>query len=166
MEPVQSIIDESWYIRPPGPPGVPDRHNAGGVVARREGERVLVALLRERKHPDYVLPKGGIERGETAEMAARREIAEEAGFTALTLLAELGTRERLSFKRRKWTTVHYFLYVTEEIDVTPIDQENHAEKPFWFPLEKLPPFFWPEQRELIETNYQKILDAVMQRYPL
>lgn len=152
------MIDESWYIRPPA---IPERHNAGGIVVRRDADQVLIALLREWKYPDYVLPKGGIERGETPEVAARREITEEAGFTALTLLAELGTRERLSFTRRKWTIGHYFLYVTEQIDVTPIDAANHPEKPSWFPLEKLPSFFWPEQRELVETNYQKIRDAVI-----
>src|SRR5687767_3339961 len=113
MDPERVIINNTWYVRPPG---IPERYNAGGVVVRPEGEKIMVALVHEWKYPGFVLPKGGIERGESPELAARREIAEESGFTALTLLADLGTRERLSFNRRKWTIGHYFLYVTDQID--------------------------------------------------
>jgi 8-oxo-dGTP pyrophosphatase MutT (NUDIX family) len=158
MEPLKTLIDESWYIRPSG---IPERHNAGGVVVRREEGRILVALVREWKYPGYVLPKGGIERGELPETAARREVTEEAGFNSLTLLADLGTRERLSFTKRKWTIGHYFLYLTDQIDVAPLDRRNHPEKPTWFPLDELPPFFWPEQRDLVESNREKIKEAVL-----
>jgi 8-oxo-dGTP pyrophosphatase MutT (NUDIX family) len=57
--------------------------HAGGVVRRddREGPRFL--LVRASRPPfDWVIPKGHIERGESPEQTAGREVAEEAGVEA------------------------------------------------------------------------------------
>ena len=56
--------------------------HAGGVVFRGDADR-RVLLVRAKPAPhDWVLPKGHIERGETAETTARREVIEEAGVDA------------------------------------------------------------------------------------
>jgi len=56
--------------------------HAGGVVFRGETDR-RVLLVRAKPAPhDWVLPKGHIERGETPEETARREVIEEAGVDA------------------------------------------------------------------------------------
>jgi ADP-ribose pyrophosphatase YjhB (NUDIX family) len=148
------MIDDSWYMRPSG---TRDRTSAGGVVVRKDGSgRVLVALTGEPGFEGYVLPKGGVEQGEALLDAARREIAEEAGFTELTLLAEIGTRERLSYDRRRWITTHYFLFRTEQSDPQPTDP-RHAYLVRWFDLDApLPPMIWPEQRALLETERERI----------
>lgn len=145
-------IDESWYVRPVG---VRDHTSAGGVVVRVEAGEVLVALARDEEAPTHVLPKGTLEPGESIEAAARREIAEEAGFTRLTKLADLGACERLTIGKDVWLTAHYFLYLTAEIDVQPTDPA-HPDPPAWYRLDALPPMFWPEQRRLIEQNLDRI----------
>jgi len=107
------VIDESWYVRPEG---IKDRISAGGIIARRDDSgQVFLALTRGEGAVGsaYILPKGGIDPGESVEEAARREIAEEAGFSRLTLLETLGTRERLSYDRRRWITTHYFVFETD-----------------------------------------------------
>src|SRR3954466_8510014 len=65
--------------------------HAGGVVIEGSGTDVRVLLVRGSRAPyPWVLPKGHIERGETPEDAARREVQEEAGVDA-EVSRDLGT---------------------------------------------------------------------------
>jgi 8-oxo-dGTP diphosphatase len=52
---------------------------AGGVVLREAGEGVEVVLVHRPRYDDWSLPKGKLERGESFEAAALREIEEETG---------------------------------------------------------------------------------------
>ena len=53
---------------------------AGGIAFRRDGERLLVLLVKAKKDPSlWIFPKGHIEPGETASEAAVRETREEGG---------------------------------------------------------------------------------------
>ena len=151
------VIDSTWYVRPDG---VPDRLAAGGIVARLEEGKVLIALGQQDGYTDYVLPKGGIDPGESIEQAARREIHEEAGFSDLTLLSELGVKARLNGAKTKWVTQHYYLFVTQQVESKPTDP-RHAPS-VWFALDDLPLLCWPEQYELILTHRQMIEEQVRQ----
>ena len=150
-------IDESWYRRPKG---VVERPAAGGVVVRRDGATLYVAFARESDFPGYVLPKGGVDSGETDEQAARREIEEEIGISELKLLDDLGVRERLNFQKKRWVRTHYFLYETTQVEGEPLDRSKHYMGASWFPLDALPEILWPEQTELIESNRETIRRAV------
>ncbi|MGC8512569.1 MAG: NUDIX hydrolase [Acidimicrobiales bacterium] len=59
---------------------------AGGVVWRRQGDRIYVVLVHRPAYDDWSLPKGKVDPGETDEDAALREVAEET-----TLVAALGS---------------------------------------------------------------------------
>ena len=150
------MIDNSWYIRPKG---LRERHAAGGVVVRRDGNQVLLALAREKGYTDYVLPKGHVEAGEKIECAARREIEEEVGISKLQLIEKLGTKERLDFRKKEWKITHYFLFFTDQIEAIPTDTTHHGSMS-WVPFDPLPAFFWPEQRALIKENICQIWEAV------
>jgi ADP-ribose pyrophosphatase YjhB (NUDIX family) len=151
-------IDRTWYQRLPN---VRERTSAGGIVGRLEGDRVLIALAREADWPQFILPKGGVEAGESLEAAARREIAEEAGLTDLHLLGKLGVRERLSHDKTRWITVHYFLFATRQADGAPTDAAHHYGL-WWFPLDELPELLWPEQLDLIQSNAELISRQIRQ----
>jgi 8-oxo-dGTP pyrophosphatase MutT (NUDIX family) len=53
--------------------------SAGGLVVRRMRGQPYVAAVRLKEGTVLALPKGHIERGESAAEAARREVREEAG---------------------------------------------------------------------------------------
>ncbi len=148
------MIDESWYRRPPG---VAEHTAAGGVVIRRAQGRLYVALIREGGLTAYVLPKGHVEPGETLDHAARREVAEESGLRNLTLIAEVAVRQRLDYSRRSWGTTHYFLFVTTQAKGAHPEPVESPLQTHWFPLDALPALFWPEQRELLATNRERII---------
>lgn len=145
-------IDSSWYTRPFN---ATTSTSAGGIVVRIENGKPLVALVKEEPFGIYILPKGRLEKGEDPEKAARREIEEEAGLRKLNLVEYLGACERLSFDKRKWITVHYYLFLTQQKKGKPSDRE-HVYACKWFPLDALPEMLWPEQCELLESCREKI----------
>ena len=150
-------IDETWYQKPPA---IRERLAAGGIVVRREGKTLYVAFAREADFPGFVLPKGGVDEGETEEQGARREIEEEIGIGELKLLGDLGVRERLNFQKKRWVCTRYFLYRTEQVKGQPLDATKHYTGATWFPLDDLPDILWPEQKELIESNREAIRSAI------
>lgn len=73
---------------------------AGGIVLRR-GEPPLVAVVRQRKRNEWVLPKGKLDDGETPREAAHREVLEETGHNVAmheflgTLVYQSGGRSKV-----------------------------------------------------------------------
>src|SRR6185312_10703055 len=65
------------YYRPAMPEELVEA--AGGVVVRDDGR---VAVVHRPRYDDWSLPKGKLDPGETFEVAAVREIAEETGVRA------------------------------------------------------------------------------------
>jgi 8-oxo-dGTP pyrophosphatase MutT (NUDIX family) len=58
--------------------------HAGGVVRRAFNDELEYLIVAASDNPDvWVLPKGHIEKGETPEAAAVREVMEEAGVRAV-----------------------------------------------------------------------------------
>jgi 8-oxo-dGTP pyrophosphatase MutT (NUDIX family) len=84
--------------------------SAGGVVYRRDHDRLQVAVVHRRAPPLWALPKGTPDSGETTEETALRETREETGL-------EVEIEERLRSIRyffvrgttRFHKTVHFFL---------------------------------------------------------
>ncbi|MEM3030141.1 MAG: bis(5'-nucleosyl)-tetraphosphatase [Candidatus Micrarchaeia archaeon] len=87
---------------------MPLEFSSGAIVFRREGGQILYLILHyEEGHWDF--PKGKIEKGESVEETARREIAEETGITDVEFVP--GFREKLKyFFRREGKTVAKTVY--------------------------------------------------------
>ena len=77
---------------------------AGGIVLR-SGEAPLIAVVRQRKRNEWVLPKGKLDDGETPKQAAHREVLEETGHD-VALHEFLGTLVYQSGGRSK--VVHFW----------------------------------------------------------
>jgi len=157
-------IDRSWYIKPKDK-NFPSAVSAGGVVIRMTNKKLFIILLKDKKFDDYLLPKGRIEKGESLENAAKREISEETGINYLMLICKLGVKERLTFKKNEWRTTHYFLFSTsQERGVQNLQEGEEDYIIEWFDFDNLPDFFFPEQKELIEENRGRIKKLVLGHY--
>ena len=81
--------------------------HAGGVVRRTVNDEPEYLIVAASDNPDvWVLPKGHIEKGETPEAAAVREVMEEAGVRT-AIVARVGESEY--DVRRKTVRVIFFL---------------------------------------------------------
>src|SRR5215475_3266557 len=102
---------------------------AGGIVLRR-GATPLVAVVRQRKHNEWVLPKGKLDDGETAKEAAHREVLEETGHD-VTVHEFLGTLVYQSGGRTK--VVHFWRMEADGVPVRKLMNDIKAVD--WLSLE-------------------------------
>ena len=113
--------------------------SAGGVVFRRRGEGLEVALISVGEPARWQLPKGLVGRGESPAEAALREVAEETGLACETV-AELERVEYWYFSKggarrvRFHKFVHFFLMRFVSGDVSGHDDEVNEAR--WFRLEE------------------------------
>jgi ADP-ribose pyrophosphatase YjhB (NUDIX family) len=105
-------------------------HSAGGVVTNGEG-RVLVV---SQHGTSWSLPKGHIDPGEDALVAAKREIYEESGVRDLEFVRQLGTYERHKIgvdggdDPSELKVITMFLFRTSETLLRPVDPDNPEAK--------------------------------------
>ena len=80
--------------------------HAGAVVFRKHDSRISYLVVSSSDGLNWVLPKGHIDPGETAEVAALRELQEEAGVLG-EIVAPLSTQQFI--KRGANASVQFFL---------------------------------------------------------
>ena len=102
--------------------------SAGGVAHRIDDGRIEVVVIKTSSEGRWQLPKGMIDPGETAEIAALREVREEAGIVC-EIIEPLDDIEYWfvgSFdgpKKRYHKKVHFYLMKYLEGDVNDHDHE-------------------------------------------
>jgi ADP-ribose pyrophosphatase YjhB (NUDIX family) len=102
--------------------------SAGGVIVGPHGKIAVV----NQDNITWSLPKGRLEQGEDEMTAAVREIEEETGLTKLKFIKRLGEYERHPMDKRKQDIknklrhVTFFLFTTEETELSPKDPANPA----------------------------------------
>ncbi|WP_439408819.1 NUDIX hydrolase [Bradyrhizobium sp. DASA03076] len=102
---------------------------AGGIVLRR-GDAPLIAIVRQHKRNEWVLPKGKLDDGETPKQAAHREVMEETGHDVV-MHEFLGTLVYQSGGRSK--AVHFWRMEAEGGQVRKLMNDIKAVD--WLPLD-------------------------------
>jgi predicted NUDIX family NTP pyrophosphohydrolase len=150
----------------------PPRHSAGVLLYRRIGESLEVLLVhpggpfwRNKDVGAWQLPKGGIEAGETAPEAARRETEEELGIVLN------GQPERLCQLRQAGGKLVEVFALEQDLDPTAIDGNRfelewpprsgrmqsfpEVDKAAWFSLDRA--------HGMVLESQSLMLDALAQR---
>jgi len=134
-------------------------HSAGGVVTNGEG-RVLVV---SQHGTSWSLPKGHIDPGEDALVAAKREIYEESGVRDLEFVRQLGTYERHKIgvdggdDPSELKVITMFLFRTSETLLRPVDPDNPEAK--WVEKEKVAGLLTHEK----DREFFRGIEQVLQR---
>jgi 8-oxo-dGTP diphosphatase len=138
------------------------QHSAGGVVVRtNRGVAEYLAIMpahRER----WQLPKGTVDRGESVEQAARREVREEGGVEA-TIVGDLGP---ISFfyrmaGQRYAKTVNFFLMRYEGGD--PSEHDHEVKEARWFRLGEPEHLAFPSERNLVIRARELVEQGLLNR---
>lgn len=121
--------------RPNRSPAHRTAYSAGGVIYRVVERQIEVALIATDRGGRWGLPKGHVNRGETAEAAALREVQEETGLEG-EIIRHLATIEYWfrAGAARVHKYVDLFLIRYERGDVRP--QEAEVDDARWFPLDE------------------------------
>lgn len=128
---------------------------AGGVVYRQRDIGVEIVLVARRRERLWTLPKGTLEKDETVEESALREVLEETGL--LTVIVDTLGTVKYSFITSKGErvdkTVHHFLL--EPIGGSFDDHDDEFDHVGWYDLHDA-------QRRLTHRNQLHILERVEQ----
>ena len=111
------------------------------VMMIRDGKALLV---RQTYTDGWVMPGGGIKRGETSDTAARREAAEEVG-AQLHDLKLLGAYTNFE----EWKSDHNILFLSTDFSLSGEHDREIAEVSF-FPLDALPAGLRQGHRQRLE----------------
>jgi len=136
--------------------------SAGGLVIDRASEPHRAALIGRhdrRGRLVWSLPKGHVEPGETAELAAIREVEEETGIHG-RVIAPLGTIDFwfVAEDRRVHKTVHHFLLEADGGELSDADLE--VDQVEWVPLAELPGRLeYADERRLLDRVPDLLADS-------
>ena len=127
---------------------------AGGVVFKVTPTGDFLVLLIYRNSV-WDIPKGKLEKGETIEMCAVREVAEETGSVLPAVVSSLGTTYHtyeMKGKEYAKTTWWYGMVLPQETELLPQSEEG---------IESIE---WVELAEAIERVGYKNLVEVLSRF--
>jgi len=137
---------------------MPIEKSAGAVVFRREGDKIYYLLLHyEAGHWDF--PKGHIEKGETIEETARREVEEETGLKDIKFIEGFKEWIKYFFKlkgKNIFKIVTFLLAETKQKEIK-ISWEHIGFK--WLPYEEaLKQLTFKNSKEILKKAHQYLTD--------
>jgi 8-oxo-dGTP diphosphatase len=111
--------------------------SSGGVIFRRSGSQIDVALIAVKEGRIWTLPKGLVDRGEKPEETAVREVKEETGLNG-RITGKIGDVSYWYFIKSENAkckkTVSY--YLLEFTSGSTEDHDYEVEHSEWFPLDE------------------------------
>ena len=108
--------------------------SCGAVVFRNKNDNIQVLLIRHLNGGHWAFPKGHVEKGETEEQTALREVLEETG-----LAVELDNRYRqvVSYSPKKDVVKNVVYFVaTASSDAATVAQEEEISQIVWVDMHK------------------------------
>ncbi|MFT4245832.1 MAG: NUDIX hydrolase [Micrococcaceae bacterium] len=143
------------------PPPMVKEVSAGGLVVDFSTEEAMVAIICRTNRGgkiEWCLPKGHVEKNETNEEAAVREVAEETGIEGeiLDYLGTVNYRFVVKGTRIYKTVYHYLMKKVGGKLTVENDPDAEADDAEWVPLKDLPKWLsFPNERKISNLAAKK-----------
>ncbi len=133
-------------------------YSAGGLIFNTSGEVAIIARHSRSGHLEWCLPKGHIEKGETPEQTAVREVHEETGIKG-EVTGSIATIDYwfTGENQRVHKLVHHFVLRQTSGHLTVEgDPDHEAEDAAWVPFHELTEVLsYPNERRIVHLYARK-----------
>ena len=134
-------------------------------MLRRTDSGPEVAVIKPAGRNVLALPKGHIERGETSQQTAEREIFEETGLTVHCIKKLGDVKYVYRFKGKtifKCVSFYVFRYEAGEIDTVSQAMRKEVDVAKWIPLEEaVAKLSYPGEREMAGRVLDELISEVV-----
>jgi len=140
------------------PASLKKQTSAGGVIYKKNDSSIQIALISVRNGQAWCLPKGIVDKGETTEVTAVREVREETGLNGriIDALGEINYWYFVKEENIKCRKKVYF-YLMEYVSGDTDDHDFEVDEAGWFPLEiALEKVSYKGDRMVIEKAIEKL----------
>ena len=120
--------------------------SCGAVVLRKNQGRLQVLLIKHINGGHWAFPKGHVERGETEEQTALREIKEETG---LTVMLDTNYRKNVTYSPKKDVIKDVVYFVAVAKDGQRTAQESEISRIRWTDADRAADFVSFENDKVI-----------------
>lgn len=131
---------------------MPIEKSAGAVVFRKENKKIKYLLI-QYKAGHWEFPRGMIEKGETLEQTARREIKEETGLKDIKFIEGFKEWVKFFFRRNEKTTMKIATFLLAKTETEEIKLSQEHKDYVWLRYKKA-------LKKLTYKNSKKILKKV------
>ena len=128
--------------------------SCGAVVYRMDAGQPLYLLIKNNRSAHWGFPKGHMEKGETQEETAKREVLEETGMH-IRLLPDFSSKSEYTIQGKVEKSVTIFLAITE--DKNTVIQQEEIEDFIWLRYDRALKMLNYENDKMILTKANRFL---------
>ena len=138
--------------------------SSGGVAFRRKNGDIEVALISVGEQERWQLPKGTVDKGETPEETALREVREEAGVST-EMIEPLDTIEYWFYvptKKEGRLRIHKFVhfFLLRYLEGSTKDHDHEVNEARWAPIDDaISMLTFENETEIVQRAKERILSG-------
>ncbi len=141
--------------------------SSGGVIFRRKGRKIEVALIAVKGGTVWCLPKGLVEKGENLARTAHREVKEETGLDG-KILGKIDSIHYFYAHKEKDETVRYFkivyFFLMECTGGDVADHDHEVDNCRWFSItQAVRKLAYEDEKRVLEKAREMIRPARSRR---
>lgn len=136
--------------------------SAGGVAFRKRAKRIEVALISVGDQNRWQLPKGIVDKGESTEDAAIREVGEEAGIQteAISLVDKVeywyvGNEGSHRVRYHKYVYFYLLNYISGDVS----DHDSEVNEARWMQIDKAIELLAFESEQKVVRHAKEMIEA-------